>query len=293
MASTFDSLHKQNLLADAPPFLKNAVAYEVVMGSVAYGVAEDKSDIDVYGFCVPPKKYLQPFTGDYIYGFDKNPPKFDQYLKHHIQDRSKNTEYDLTIYNIVKYFRLVADNNPNMVDSLFVPPNCILHCNTVGNLVRESRHIFLHKGCWHKFKGYAYAQLSRMRSQSRTGKRKAVVEEYGYDLKFAYHVVRLLLEVEQLLTEQDLDLQRGKEQLKAIRQGSWSLSQVETFFSEKERQLEKAYADSKLPYQADETEIKSLLRSCINLHFSDQVLSPSENSYKKVVEKIQEYLREV
>ena len=29
----------------------------------------------------------------------------------------------------------------------------------VGNLVREKRKLFLHKGAWPKFKGYAYSQL--------------------------------------------------------------------------------------------------------------------------------------
>ena len=65
--------------------------------------------------------------------------------------------HDLTIYSIVKFFQLAMENNPNIVDSLFTPATCVLHCTAVGTLVRERRRLFLHKGCWPKFKGYAYA----------------------------------------------------------------------------------------------------------------------------------------
>ena len=293
MGSTLDKLHTKGLIPDVPPFLINAVCYEVVMGSVAYGVSNNYSDVDVYGFSVPPKNILLPFEHEYVYGFDTNYPKFEQYSQHHIEDKSTQKEYDLTIYNICKYFRLVADNNPNMVDSLFVPQNCVLHSNNVGSLVRENRHIFLHKGCWHKFKGYAYSQLKKLKVKNPEGKRKEMVDKYGFDVKFAYHVVRLMLEVEQMLAEQDLDLQRNKEQLRAIREGRWSLKQIEDFFEVKEKGLESLYRDSKLPHSPDETEIRNLLIKCINTYFCDTVLTPSEDSYKKVVDKIKIYLSEV
>ena len=50
-------------------------------------------------------------------------------------------------------------------------------------------------------------------------KRQASVEEYGYDIKFGYHVVRLMLEVEQIMIEGDLDLLRNTDQLLSI--SSW------------------------------------------------------------------------
>jgi hypothetical protein len=53
--------------------------------------------------------------------------------------------YDLTIYGIIKFFNLAMENNPNVIDSLFTPVNCVLHITRVGNLVRENRRLFLHK----------------------------------------------------------------------------------------------------------------------------------------------------
>ena len=117
--------------------------------------------------------------------------------------------YDLTIYGIVKFFNLAMENNPNVIDSLFTPVNCVLHSTRVGNLVRENRKLFLHKGAWPKFKGYAYSQLHKISIKQPQGKRAELVERHGYDTKFAYHVVRLLTEVEMILMEQDIDLQRN------------------------------------------------------------------------------------
>ena len=55
----------------------------------------------------------------------------------------------------------------------------------------------VHRGAWPKFKGYAYSQLHKLAIKEPTGKRAELVAAHGYATKFAYHVVRLLGEVEQ------------------------------------------------------------------------------------------------
>ncbi len=82
-----------------------------------------------------------------------------------------------------------------------------------------------------------------------------------------YHIVRLLNEVEQILVEGDLDLQRNREQLKEIRRGEWTLEQVETYFETKERVLEATYANSQLPHSPDEDAIKKLLVESLEMHY--------------------------
>ena len=86
-------------------------------------------------------------------------------------------------------------------------------------------------------------------------------------MKFAYHVVRLLDEIEQIMVEQDLDLERNREQLKAIRRGEWTLDQIERHFEAKERALENTYATSTLRHSPDEAAIKELLMTCLEMHF--------------------------
>lgn len=268
MGSLVYDLEKKGLIKP-PSFLSSNIQYETLMGSVAYGVNNEDSDEDVYGFCIPPKHIIFPHLNGVILGFDNNFQRFDHYQGHHIR-YSKVKEYDVTIYNIVKYFRLCADGNPNMIDSLFTPANCVKTLTYVGNLVRENRKIFLSKKCWHTFKGYSYSQMSKIRQgvNKNNIKRKKDIDNFKYDLKFAYHLIRLLNEVEQILTEGDLDLQRNREQLKSVRRGEWSLEEVENYFTDKEKELEKLCINSNaVPYKIREEEIKDLLINCLEHHY--------------------------
>lgn len=254
-----------------PRWLPGNVQYETIMGSVAYGVASDTSDVDVYGWAIPPKDELFPHLRGELLGFGTPRPRFEQFQEHHVEDHDalarRGRTYDLTIYGIVKFFNLAMENNPNVIDSLFTPASCVLHSTRVGNLVREQRHRFLHKGAWPKFKGYAYSQLHKIAIKQPQGKRAELVERHGYDVKFAYHVVRLLTEVEMILVEQDIDLQRNNEQLKAIRRGEWTEERLRQWCAEKESHLERAYSESTLRSTPDEPKIRALLLNCLEEHY--------------------------
>lgn len=272
MASKVQSLAKKNVISP-PKFLPDNIQYETMMGSIAYGVAEDNSDIDIYGFCIPPKDMIFPHLRGEIMGFGSQCKRFEQYQLHHnIDDSAKNgrgQEVDISIYSIVKYFQLCMENNPNMIDSLFTPAHCILHITEVGNMVRENRKLFLHKGCWPKFKGYAYSQLNKIDRSGATGKRAQSIEDHGYDVKAAYHCVRLLSEVELILKIGDLDLTLNKEQLKSIRRGEWTKEDIQKWFSSKEAILERMYIESTLRKSPDEKSIKRLLLECLEHHYGN------------------------
>ena len=259
----------QRNLIHPPRWLADNTIYLTVMGSQAYGVSTDTSDQDIYGVCIPPKELVFPHLAGEIPGFGRQVQRFEVWQEHHIRHPDKQVEYDFAVYGIVKFFQLCMDNNPNMIDSLFVPRTAIIHSTPIAELFRENRKAFLHKGAWHKFKGYAYAQASKIRNKvnSSNDKRAAEIARFGYDLKFAYHCVRLMNEVEQILVEGDLDLQRNREQLKSIRRGEWTLEQFETYFQNKEHALETAYANSKLPHGPDEDRLKRLLMSCLEHHY--------------------------
>jgi len=258
---------KKKQLIHPPEWLVTNTHYLVYTGSVAYGVSNDTSDLDMYGFCVPTKEIVFPHLAGEITGFGRKKERFEQWQEHHIVDKDARKEYDFQVFSIVKFFHLCMENNPNMIDTLFVPDNCIMHITALGSMVREKRKMFLHKGAWHRFKGYSYSQMHKMRIKEPEGKRKEMIEKYGYDVKFAYHVVRLLAEVEQILTEGDLDLQKNREQLKSIRRGEWTMHEIEEHFKSKEQQLEEVYNKSELPHSPDEHKIRNLLLDCLEHHF--------------------------
>ena len=264
MSSMIDKLRADGFCRP-PTWIAGNIMYETIMGSTAYGVNLKDSDWDMVAFCVPPKDVVFPHLGGVVQGFGRQVQKFVCWQKHHVQTQKR--VYDLNCYNIVHYFHLCMDNNPNMLDSLFVPRECITHTGKVGEMVREKRHMFLHKGSFHKYKGYAYAQLNKMGKKDGDGKRQVSIEKYGFDLKQAYHLVRLLDEIEQILTTGDLDLRRNSEHLKAIRRGDVLEKDIRLWAAGKEHDLERLYESSTLPWGPDEEAIKQLLLDCLEEHY--------------------------
>lgn len=264
-------LHKltKDKLIHPPKWLPDNTLYLCYMGSAAYGCSNDTSDLDMYGFAMPPREMVFPHMAGHVPGFGPNPQGFDVWSEHHIVDKSAGKEYDFSVYSIVKFFDLVRDNNPNMVDALFVPERCIVHSTDVSDMVRERRKEFLHKGAFSRFRGYAYQQLKKIegKSNSSNPKRQASIEQFGYDVKFAYHIVRLALECEQILTTGDLDLECNSEILKAIRRGDWTLERLKEWFFAKEIQLEEAKSKSQLPEKPDIEVLRQLLLDCLEHHY--------------------------
>jgi predicted nucleotidyltransferase len=250
-----------------PSWLADNLVYETMMGSDAYGVSSGASDSDVYGIVFPPKNLIFPHLAGEIQGFGNQIKRFEQWQEHHVMALDK--EWDFQVFSIVKYFQLAMENNPNILDSLFTPRRCLLSTTAVGERIREQRKLFLHKGSWHKLKGYAYSQLAKIATKTAHGKRIELIEKYGYDVKFAYHVVRLLLEAEMILVEHDLDLERHREVLKAIRRGEWTEPELRTWAATKEKDLEAAYASSTLRAVPDEAALKTLLLECLEAHYGD------------------------
>ena len=259
----------QKGLTCPPKWLPESLQYETVMGSVAYGVSNDMSDCDVYGFCIPPKHDVFPHLAGHIPGFGKQQHRFGQWQEHHVHDKESRREYDFSIYGIVKYFDLCMGGNPNMVDSLFTPRRCVLFSTQIGEMVRSDRRLFLSKKVWHTFKGYAYSQMKKIRDKKNHSNpaRAASIKDHGYDVKFGYHLVRLMFEAEQILLEEDLDLERNREQLKVIRRGEWDLDYLFGWFYEKERVLEQVYVDSRLRRAPDQDQIKELLMRCLEQYY--------------------------
>lgn len=321
-----------------PSWLSHNTQYLALMGSVAYGASSDTSDIDLYGFAIPPREMVFPHLTGEVLGFGRQAKRFDVWQQHHIAAVAENGSahnYDFAVYSIVRYFHLAMENNPNLLDSIYVPLNCVLHSTYVGEMVRQNRSIFLHKGSYNKFLGYAYSMLHKASTKEHKGlpevqafeqahglnrettledienaikereldaksmssskkiaehgnrlsddelleyhglykrmiessRRAEKVKQQGMDTKFLYHLVRLSDECDQILTTGDLNLQRAKEHMKAVRRGEVSEKELRDWFSERERSLEKAYNNSKLPHTPDEVKIKALLLQCLEHHY--------------------------
>lgn len=250
-----------------PKWMPDNTIYLTMMGSEAYAVSSGSSDIDIYGVVIPPKGDVFPHLNGYIHGFGAAPSTFSSYQQHHIKRHPK--EYDLTIYSIVKYFDLLMNCNPTVIDSLFVPRRCILHTTAISEHLRECRRIFLTQNCRAKFMGFAYSQMHKIDNKTAhdNPKRHADIQTHGYDTKYAYHLVRLVLECQQILLTGDLDIEQDREVLKSIRRGEWTLTRLKEWFESAEKRIITAQESTKIPAKPDEVAIKRLLLECLEMHY--------------------------
>ena len=254
---------------EVPTWLKKSVQYEAITGSVAHGISSDTSDMDIMGWCIPKKDMIFPHLSGVIYGFDNFKP-WEQWQKHHIKDPehrvSKTDEYDFTIYGIINFFKMAMKNSSQPLECLFAPTDCVLHCTPVAGLVRSKRKIFLHKGSFHSFTGYAHAQMSKL-SREPIGKRKEIVDKYGFDVKYAACSVRLADMCDQILDLGDIDVRRPREMVKNIRNGEMPLEDIKKWLFEKNNYLQRLYEKSTLQKKPNRPEIKQLLIDCLEMHF--------------------------
>jgi len=298
MASHIRELEKRNLI-HCPKWMTSNIQYEIFFGSTAYGTSSDTSDCDIYAWTIPTKEIVFPHLQNSIVGFGKQPEKFEQYQQHHVLDKDalggKGREYDITCYGIVRYFQLCMENNPNMLETLFVPQHCVIHCSVIADMVRTNRELFLHKGAFYKYKSYAYNQLHKIRNKKDTqGKRKELIELHGHDTKFSSHAVRLVNYCIQILTEHHIDMTKDVKHLKAIRRGEVHEEDIYKWFGEKELQLEKLFTESTLQIKPDEDRIKNLLLQCLEHHYGslEKCVVPQDKAEKaisEIAEIIQKY----
>lgn len=259
-------LEKQKLITP-PSWLCDNTQFLCIVGSMSYGVSTDNSDMDYFGYTIPPKQDIFP---NEIVDFDGRPAK--ERFQHFItKAETHETKYDISIFNIVKYFKLCLECNPNLIDTLFTSQKCIVHATQISDLIRDNRKIFLSKLIWPKFKNYAYRQLHKSESKNpkEGSKRKELREQFGMDVKYLYNIVRLLSECEQILLEGDLDLEEPsrREHMKEIRRGNISEKEIKEWASNKEKSLEELYLKSKLPDTSNPKKVKELLLNCLEIHY--------------------------
>lgn len=112
----------------------------VVRGSHAYGTNIETSDIDYSGI------YVQS-TED-ILGFN---------YKEQVND-DKN---DIVLYEVRRFLELIRTNNPNILELLNTPEDCILYKDPIFDLILENKDKLITKKCSSSFGGYAITQIKK------------------------------------------------------------------------------------------------------------------------------------
>jgi uncharacterized protein len=224
-------------------------------GSVAHGMYQPSSepdtidDKDTMAVCVPPL--------DHYFGLKDYGSRGTREIKH--------GEWDVVVYESRKMLRLLAQGNPNVLAMLWLPENMYIKRTPAGQMLLDSREIFVGRHVYQPFVGYAKQQLYKMEHGAHQGymgdKRKALVEKHGYDTKNAAHLVRLLRMGIEFLRDGVLNVDRGgydATELLAIKHGEWSLERVKEEAERLFRRAEDVYDRSSLPAGPDRERIGRL-----------------------------------
>ena len=147
--------------------LKNSghIIFECISGSRAYGLDTPASDTDIRGVFILPK--AQFYSLDYI-------------------GQINNETNDIVYYELRKFIELCSKNNPNILELLNVPEECILYKNPIFD--RVTLDLFLSKICEKSFANYAFTQIKKARGLEKkivnpmSEQRKSVL-----DFCYVYH----------------------------------------------------------------------------------------------------------
>ncbi len=221
-------------------------------GSQMYGTNTINSDDDFTGIYIA--------SPDYTYGLKKC--EMVEYRTNKVNSSKRNSagDVDVNLYSLYKYVTLALNNNPNIIELLYVPDNCILQTSKYYNMLRDNRQLFLSKKVYQSFRGYAHSERSRvMRSGNNLG-RKELIKEHLFDTKMMSHNIRLYLECMQLLNEGTITLPLPERKMVVqIKRGEWKLEEVLKKSDELSDSCTRLYENTRLPDTPDFEGVNKLL----------------------------------
>lgn len=124
-------------------FVETDLIFMTLAGSIMYGTNTQESDIDKRGICVPPKNVVM--------GFARN---FEQ---------QEFPNEDTVVYSLMKFMKLAVEGNPNILEILFAPEECVQVIHLTWKELQKYKQKFLTADLFPKFRGYAESQFKKMK----------------------------------------------------------------------------------------------------------------------------------
>lgn len=177
--------------------------------------------------------------------------------------RSGPGDVDRTMYSLRRYLQLASAGNPNVLLPLYAPSQFVLSINDLGHELRAHRGLFSTKNTGKRFYRYMHDQFQRMMGVKRghTPNRPELVEEYGFDVKYASLLVRLGLQGIEMMETGGLTLPMPEEQrlmCVGIRTGAYTFDDVVVIAKDLDQRLSRAIDSSSLPPEVDRASIDRL-----------------------------------
>jgi len=198
------------------------VLFRSIVGSTAYGLAQEDSDVDRRGFYLPPAELHWSLAG---------------------VPEQLETDRDEVYWEIEKFLRLALKANPNVLETLYSP--LVEYCDGLAAELLSMRHIFLSQYVHRTYNAYVLSQFKKLEQDLRNHGRLR--------WKHVINLIRLLLSGITVLREGFVPLRvdQYRDRLLAIRRGEVPWEEVEGWRLNLHRSLDEALAGTELPEHPD------------------------------------------
>lgn len=241
---------------------RTGMILRAVVGSEVHGTAiEGTDDTDEMGVAIEPVEYVigsQRFS-HYEYRTAVRPEGMpaDQH------PRSAAGDLDLIVYSLRRFVALATAGNPSILVPLFVEPEHVRYSSAVGEALRANVEMLLSRQVGRKFAGYLHGQrqgLLGLRTGARNRGRTDVIARYGFDTKYAAHMVRLGLQGVELLQTGRITLpmpEPHRQWLRELRVGQHTKDEALEWAADLEANLVHLTTRSALPERPDMRRVDS------------------------------------
>ena len=211
--------------------LDTLIIYRCVVGSRAYGLETEDSDVDRRGVYVAPAELQWSLFGA--------PEQFE--------DNGEQACY----WELQKFLIMALKANPNILECLYSP--MVEKVTAIGEELLSIREAFLSQMIFQTFNGYAMSQFKKIEQD---------IRNHGeVRWKHAMHLLRLLLTGAATLREGRVPVrvEAHRERLLAVKRGEVTWAEVDAWRKELHSDFERALAETKLPERPDYERANRLL----------------------------------
>jgi uncharacterized protein len=203
--------------------LYERVIYRCVIGSQAYGLAGEGSDIDRRGIYLPPAELHWSLYG--------------------VPDQLENEDTQEAYWELQKFLVLALKANPNVLECLYTP--MVETATPLAEKLLAMRGIFLSRMVFQTYNGYVLSQFKKMQADLRN--------QGQVKWKHVMHLIRLLLSGISIMREGfvPVRVEEHREKLLTIRRGEMPWEEVEDWRKRLHQEFNAASEATKLPERPD------------------------------------------
>jgi hypothetical protein len=199
------------------------IIYRCVVGSQAFGLSGDDSDVDRRGIYLPPADLHWSLYG--------------------VPEQIENNDTQEAYWELQKFLVMALKANPNILECLHTP--LVEHATPLAQELLAARKRFLSKLIYQTYNGYVMSQFKKLEQDLRA--RSEIKWEH------AMHLMRLLLSGISALREGELRVRLDEERdaLLTIKRGERPWPDVNAWRLRLHKEFDEAFASTRLPERPD------------------------------------------